>query len=66
MKKKISLDVERIVADCGGVNLVHLRTGINRTALYSIFRRGRMTSDQLASILAEFSTINFRDYLVEK
>ena len=66
MKKKLSIDVERLIADCGGVNLVHLMTGINRTAFYSMFRRKRMTTDQLAAILANFQTINIRDYVVEK
>lgn len=66
MKKKLSIDVERLVADCGGVNLVHVMTGIKRTAFYSMFRRKRMTTDQLAAILANFKTINIRDYVVEK
>jgi hypothetical protein len=66
MKKKIRLDVERLVNDCGGVNLVQVMTTINRTAVYSIFRRGRMTSDQLAEILATFPSINVRDYVVTK
>ena len=66
MTRKIRLDVHRLVEDCGGVNLVHTMTGINRTALYSIFRRGKMTTDQLAQILRVFSQINIRDYMVEK
>lgn len=66
MRKKIAIDVERLINDCGGVNLVHLLTGINRTAFYSMFRRKRMTTDQLACILACFETINIRDYVVEK
>lgn len=66
MKKNVGLDVERLIAECGGVNLVFLRTGIKRTAIYSMFRRSRMTSDQLASILINFPSINVRDYVVEK
>ena len=66
MKKKFAIDVDRLVGDCGGVNLVHLVTGIKRTAIYSIFRRGKMTSDQLASICFNFPQIDIRDYVVEK
>jgi hypothetical protein len=66
MSKNLSMDVERLIADCGGPNLVRLRTGIKRTAIYSIFRRGKMTTDQLAAILTEFPLINARDYVVEK
>ena len=66
MRKKHVLDVVRLIEDCGGVNLVHTMTGINRTAIYSIFRRKRMTSDQLAEILVSFPSINIRDYVAEK
>lgn len=66
MSRKYSIDVERLVEDCGGPALVSLRTGIKRTAVYSIFRRGKMTTSQLAAILAEFSTIDIRDYVSDR
>ena len=65
MKKKLRIDVDRLVRDCGGVHLVQSMTGIGRTAIYSIFRRQRMTSDQLAAILNVFRNVDIREYIVE-
>lgn len=66
MRKKLRIDVERLVEDCGGVHLVQTMTGIGRTAIYSTFRRGKMTTDQLANILTVFKHINVRDYVIEE
>lgn len=59
------LDVDRLINDCGGVNMVKLRTGIPRTAIYSILRRGKMSTDQLAALLYHFNA-DVRDYMVQK
>lgn len=64
MIKNPHIDVERLIRDCGGVNAIVSFTPIGRTAVYSILRRKRMHTDQLASILSVFKTLEVKDYLV--
>jgi hypothetical protein len=64
-KASAYINVEKLIEDCGGVQTVSQVTGIQRTNVYSIIKRRRMNTEQLASILAVFGNINIRDYLVK-
>jgi hypothetical protein len=63
MPKKAGIDVARLINDCGGVQMVSVMAGINRTAVYSILRRKRMNTDQLAAIIKVFKRVDIRNYM---
>ena len=55
-------DVRQMIADCGGATSVSSLTNIKRTSVYSMLRRRRATTDQLAELKAAFPTLDFNRY----
>jgi len=66
MKTTQRLDVTRLIADLGGPGFIHKVTKLERTNLYGCMRRGKMTSDQIAVLLAHWPSLDLRRYITEE
>jgi len=63
MSENGKLDVERLIADLGGVARVAEMTDSPRTAPYRWLRTGRIGSDKLVMIKASCPEIDLDDYI---
>lgn len=57
-------DVLRFLRDCGGISSAAARVGKERTAGYGWVQRGRMNSDDIATLKGQNPNLDLNSYVI--